>query len=272
MQSEFIAFRSVIDTVHTADGTREIRQIFDENLYDFPKPSKLIRLLVEQATSGDALVLDFFAGSGTTAHAMMAQNAHDGGDRKFILVQLPEPTGREDYPTISAITRERVRRAGKAILREQPELGSTPPDVGFRSYRLSSSNFVVWDNSNDEDRDLAEQLSLAADNVIPGRSDEDLLAELVLKSGYPITTPIEKLDLAGKTVYSVTTDEKGTLFVCLDRDLTVEAIEAMAERDPERIIVLDAGFQGRDELKVNAMETVRSRNRNAGTDIVLHVV
>ena len=109
MQSEFIAFRSIIDDVQTGDGTQEVRGLFGADVFSFQKPSKLIKGLTQQVLDERDLVLDLFAGSGSAAHAVFDLNKQDGGSRKFILVQLPEPTGREDYPTIADITKERVR-------------------------------------------------------------------------------------------------------------------------------------------------------------------
>jgi hypothetical protein len=110
IQTEFVAFASIIDDVFTGDGTTEIRALFGEEVFDFSKPSTLLTRLVRQGATDDSIVLDFFAGSGTTAHAVLDLNKQDGGNRKFILVQLPEPTGRTDYPTIADLTKERVRR------------------------------------------------------------------------------------------------------------------------------------------------------------------
>ncbi|MCL4449085.1 MAG: site-specific DNA-methyltransferase [Actinobacteria bacterium] len=253
----------------TQSGSKELTEIFGQKVFEFPKPSTLLKYLLSFTTSQNDIILDFFAGSGTTAHAVMKQNAEDGGNRKFILVQLPEPTGREDYPTISAITRERVRRAGKAILSEQPTLGSTSPDCGFKAYKLTTSNFKVWDSENSDEKSVQRAIDEIAVNVVTGRSKEDILTELILKVGYPPTTPISEIACAGLPVYSIA---EGALLICLERKLSIEAIEAMADTEPSMIIVLDEGFGENDELKVNAMETIRLKNRNMASDIVLRVV
>jgi adenine-specific DNA-methyltransferase len=209
----------------------------------------------------DAIILDFFAGSGTTAHAVLDLNKQDGGNRKFILVQLPEPTGREDYPTIADITKERVRRviqklndddAGKLDLD-----GGKQPDRGFRVFRLAESNFTTWDAEQAKDAEgLARQLELHVDHIREGRTEGDLLHEILLKSGFPLTTPVEKLDLAGKTVHSVA---GGALLVCLDRALDLELIRAVATRTPERVVCLDEGFAKNDQLKANAVQIFKTR-------------
>ncbi|HSX80434.1 MAG TPA: hypothetical protein VLQ80_17915, partial [Candidatus Saccharimonadia bacterium] len=193
----------------------------------------------------DAIMLDFFAGSGTTAQVVLELNKGDGGNRKFILVQLPEPTGRDDYPTIADITKERVRRVIQKLNQEDegrlPLNGSQKPDLGFRVFKLTESNFETW-NANITPGDvsaLQQQLELHIDHLRDSRTAEDILYEILLKSGFPLTTSVEQLTLAGKTVYSVA---GGALFICLERQLTLDLIRAMAEHRPERVVCLDKGF------------------------------
>ncbi len=229
------------------------------------------------------LVLDFFAGSGTTADAVARLNVEDGGNRRFILVQLPEPTDGV-FPTIAAVTRERVRRAAKQIAKEitgKPDLhGSGHPDLGFRAYRLTTSNFTPWDGDPTRftaparqpglfPTTIAEQLTLAVNNVVPGRTGDDILAELLLKSGFELTAPVERLTLADMEVFSIA---EGALLVCLEQDLTLDVIEAMVARHPNQIICLDAGFHGNDQLKVNAVQTINTRARSAASNIEFRVV
>lgn len=222
--------------------------------------------------NADDIVLDFFAGSGTSGHAVMKLNAEDGGNRRFILVQLPEPA-EGAYPTISAITRERVRRAGAAIAKERAGKlvldGAAPPDLGFRAYKLATSNFRPWDGDPAAIDSVARQVELFVDNLLPDRTPDDILAELILKSGYPLTAPVERIILAGKTVHAV---EGGALLLCLERELTLEAIEAMAARQPGLIICLDAAFHNDDQLKVNAIQTIKAQNRGSGQTIEFKVV
>jgi adenine-specific DNA-methyltransferase len=214
------------------------------------------------------LVLDFFAGSGTTAHAVFDLNRQDGGNRKFILVQLPEPTGRPDYATIADITKERVRRVIKKLDEEDAQAGkqlsltdkSAPApkqDRGFRVFKLAESNFKPWNADIPKDaKALTEQLELHIDHIRPGRGDADLLHEILLKTGYPPTTPVETIQLAGKTVYSAAS---GAFLICLERPLTLDLIRAMAERKPERAVCLDEGFAGNDQLKANAVQIFRGK-------------
>jgi adenine-specific DNA-methyltransferase len=243
------------------EGTKELRDLLGDQVVEYPKPVSLLRTLLGLATRSDDIVLDFFAGSGTTAHAVLDLNKQDGGNRKFILVQLPEPTGREDYPTIADITKERVRRvitklsdedAGKLDLD-----GGAAPDRGFRVFKLAESNFKPWNAQVAHDAQaLEEQLDMHVDHVREGRSNEDLLYEILLKSGFPLTTPVDAVPMAGKTVYAVA---GGALFICLERELTLEVIRTMAGSRPERVVCLDEGFAGNDQLKANAVQIFKTK-------------
>jgi adenine-specific DNA-methyltransferase len=262
-----VKFPSIIDDVANSDGKLEFKKLFDvregrDIPFENPKPSKLVRLLAKPVTSGNDIVLDFFAGSGTTAHAVLELNKEDSGNRKFILVQLPEPTGREDYPTIAAITRERVRRVIEELDKEKPEapllVGTEKPDRGFRAYRLAESNFRVWDvdsqRSNAES--VAQQLSLHVNHLVDGRTSDDLLCEMLLKSGFSLSTLVDSLTISGKTVSSIA---EGAMLICLERELTSELIRAIAERKPQRVILLDEGFAGNDQLKTNAVQIMKTK-------------
>lgn len=241
-------------------ASERLNRLFDEMVFEFPKDEKIIQQFVEMSTSTESIVLDFFAGSGTTAHAVLEMDKQDNGNRKFILVQLPEPTGREDYKTIAEITKERVRRV---IQRNEKEaegklnLGDRPKE-GFRVLKLATSNFNVWsaDTVTATPEILQGKLDLHVDHILPGRTSEDLLTEILLKSGFPLTTPVATLTLAGKMVYSVA---EGAMLICLDKKLTHEAIKAMAERKPERVVCLDEGFAGNDQLKTNAVLIMQSK-------------
>ena len=209
----------------------------------------------------DYLAVDFFAGSGTTAHAVLDLNKQDGGNRKFILVQLPEPTGRTDFPTIADICKERVRRVIKKLNEEDAGKldldGASKQDQGFRVFKLAESNFKFWDAQVPRDAEaLARQLELHVDHIREGRTQADILYEILLKSGYPPTTPVEVLTVAGKTVHSAA---GGLLLICLERELTLELIRAMADFKPERVVCLDAGFAGNDQLKANAVQIFKTK-------------
>ena len=259
---EFTGLSSILQTAFNTQGTRELKDIFDgTEVLDFPKPIDLIKLIIQQVTSNENqdIVLDFFAGSGTTAHAVLDVNKKDGGDRKFILVQLPEPTGRKESPTIADITKERVRRVIKKL--NDVEAGQlsfdAPQDRGFRVFKLAESNFKPWNAQVPQDADaLAQQLELHIEHIRAERSAEDILYELLLKSGFPLTTPVETLTLAGKQVYSVA---GGELLICLEPELTMDVIRVMAAQKPERVVCLDAGFSGNDQLKTNAVEIFKTQ-------------
>lgn len=240
------------------EATREIQDIFGDSAFSYPKPTSLLFHLLKTSTGPDDLVLDFFAGSGTTAQAVLELNRQDGGDRKFILVQLPEKTGRTDFPTIADITRERVRRV---IARRPADLatGGTRAE-GFRAYRLDESNFKVWDGeaAPRDGEGLARQLELMAHNVHDGRSDEDLLAEILLKCGHPgitLGSPVELRTVAGQPVHLLAA---GALVICLDRTLTRESLRGVIALAPKRVLCLDVGFHGNDELKTNTVLEMKS--------------
>jgi adenine-specific DNA-methyltransferase len=245
----------------TERGQAAFDELMGKGLFPAPKPVDLVIHGLLMSTAPDDIVLDFFAGSGTTAHAVLDLNKQDGGNRKFILVQLPEPTGREDYPTIAEITKERVRRviaklgdedAGKLDL----DAGAAP-DRGFRVFKLAESSFKPWNAQVAHDAQaLEEQLDMHVDHVHEGRSNEDLLYEILLKSGFPLTTPVDAVPMAGKTVYAVA---GGALFICLERELTLEVIRTMAGSRPERVVCLDEGFAGNDQLKANAVQIFKTK-------------
>jgi adenine-specific DNA-methyltransferase len=244
-------------------GTLEVKRLLGKGVFDTAKPVGLLTYLCEQALQKGDTVLDFFAGSGTTAHAVIDLNKRDGGNRKYVLVQLPELTVREDYPTIADICKDRVRRVIKKLNDEDAGKlaldGDNKPDRGFRVFKLAESNFKSW-NADLPQGDVAaleEQLAMHIDHLIADRTAEDRLYELLLKSGFPLTTHVETLTLDGKTVHSV---QDGAMLICLDKDLTFDAIKAMADMKPERVVCLDEGFAGNDQLKTNAVQTMKGKN------------
>jgi adenine-specific DNA-methyltransferase len=245
----------------TERGQASFDELMGAGLFQSPKPVELLAHAIGMAARESDIVLDFFAGSGTSAHAVLDLNEQDGANRRFLLVQLPEPTGREDYPTIADITKERVRRviqklneedSGKLDLEEAKK-----QDRGFRVFKLAESNFKTWEAEKPKDADgLAKQLELHVQHIRDGRTADDLLYEILLKSGFPLTTPVETFTLADRKVHSVA---GGALLVCLERELTLEVIRAIAERKPERVVCLDAGFAGNDQLKANAVQIFRTK-------------
>lgn len=245
----------------TDTATKTLRALIPDVPDITPKPVELIKLLSHMALDEDDIVLDFFAGSGTTAHAILDLNKQDGGTRKFILVQLPEATERPEFPTIADITKERARRVIKKLNEEEVgklDLEDTgTQDRGFRVFKLAESNFKPWDAEVATDAAaLEQQLELHIDHIRDGRTADDLLYEILLKSGFPLTTPVQKVSIAEKTVFSVA---GGALFICLERTLTIELIRAMAETQPERVVCLDEGFAGNDQLKANAVQIFKTK-------------
>jgi len=251
------------DVGHTQEATTELKELFGAIVFESPKPTRLIQRMIELSCNDEGIVLDFFAGSGTTAQAVLEMNARDHGRRQFILIQLPEKTDRTDFPTIAEITKERVRRVIKNLNQEQAgklKLGDAPEqDRGFRVFKLAESNFAPWNADVPHDAPALErQLELHVSHVRDGRTDQDILYEVLLKSGYPLATPVETVVLAGKTVHSVA---GGQLLICLERKLTLELIRAVAERKPERVVCLDEGFAGNDQLKTNAAHIFEPTDR-----------
>jgi adenine-specific DNA-methyltransferase len=249
------------------DGNEELARLLGNGIFDFPKPASLAQKLVEIASRhGSGFVLDFFCGSGTTGHAVLAQNAKDGGSRRFILVQLPEPVekgseaAKAGFETIADITKERVRRAAKEIAKEaggasklKLEDGSGPQDLGFRVFKLDTSNFRVWDAAapaGDEAK-LAEQLRLQVEHVESGRGGLDVVFEVLLKSKLPLTSKVEKVKVSGGEVWSV---ESGRLLVVVDEGVDLAGVRELSKRDPkpETVVFLDRCFGGKDALKANA--------------------
>jgi adenine-specific DNA-methyltransferase len=239
------------------EGSAEMTEIFGSlTTFENPKPTGLLLEIVKCAAGPSDLILDFFAGSGTTGQAVLELNRQDGGNRKFILVQFPEPAGREDFKTIADITRERVRRV---IARRPADLASGKPE-GFRAYRLDDSNFKLWDAdaAPADAAVLAKQLELIAHNVLDGRGDDDLLAELLLKCGHPgvtLTSAVETREVAGAPVYLLA---EGRLAICLAQALTQEVLRGTIALKPQRVLCLDVGFQGNDQLKTNTVLEMKS--------------
>jgi adenine-specific DNA-methyltransferase len=262
------------DVGTTADGTKRLKALFDgDSPFPYPKPVELLDAILAAGAAGDAeaLVLDFFAGSGTLGDAVVQRNAREGSRLRYLLVQLPETSEGTESRSLSSITRERMRRVGQELRSGPPSLefdDETSPDLGFRAFKLTRSCFTVWDSSATADQ-LEQQLELSVEHVTEGATEPSMLTELLLKAGYSLASPIEALDLAGVPGYSVA---DGALIVCLSKTLSIDAFEAMVEHEPAMILVLDAGFGGSDELKVNALQTVRARNQSAGSDITLRVV
>jgi adenine-specific DNA-methyltransferase len=238
------------------EGTKELRNLLGDQILEYPKPASLIRSLISCSTKPDKndLVLDFFAGSGTTAHSLLELNATDSGNRKFILVQLPEKIDSADYSTIAHITRERVRRVIAKLDREDDNKKS---ERGFRAFKLSASNFRIWnaERTSDDPAKLAEQLKLYADNTGQARGEQDVLYELILKSGLPLSCKVAPVTVAGVTAWSV---DDNKLLVLLNKSATREVLRALIALQPQQLLCLDAAFNGDDALKTSIVLEARS--------------
>lgn len=255
-----IPFRNLItsDMFNTAQGTSEIRNLFSDRPFDFPKPSGLIKYLLLTCVRNDkdAIILDFFSGSATTAHAVMQLNAEDGGHRKYIMVQLPEQTEENSeaykagYKNICEIGKERIRRAGKKILEEmaskqtndglfssQNEETEFKLDTGFRVLKLDSSNMEdVYYSPSEYNQ---ETLFAKTENVKPDRSSEDLLFQVMLELGATLDSKIERTEVAGKEIYNVA---EGYLVACFDIEVSDEVVTAIAKMEPQYAVFRDSSM------------------------------
>src|SRR5699024_5986454 len=239
---------------HTQQAKQDLKKLFnDEAYFDYPKSTGLIKRMMELYSDENSIVLDYFSGSATTAHAVMELNAEDNGNRKFIMVQLPELTDEKSeaykagYKNICEIGKERIRRAGKKIVEEnQGKEGIEDLDIGFKVFKLDETNLKIWD---EETNDLQAELWSQVEPVKEGRTQEDVVYEILLKYGIDLTVPIEEKQLNGKTVFSVGMDY---LLICLEKDLTLELIEDMLKQHPEskRVVYYDEWFES-DTVRIN---------------------
>ena len=216
-----------IDVKTTSAGT-SIKELFDtkEPIFSSPKNVGLIKLLITLFDDAEFIVFDFFCGSATTAHATMKVNAEDGGNRKFVMVQLPEMCDEKseayklNYKTIADISKERIRRAAIKIKQEAPDYIG---DLGFKVFKLSNSNIHAW---NPDRNDIEESLLSHEEHLIGGRTEQDILFELLLRRGVDLTVPIQIREVTGKNIYSI---GYGVLFACLDKSITREQVEVVAQ-------------------------------------------
>ena len=261
------------------NATEEIKNLFDgKRVFDFPKPSKLLKNIIGLGSatklSNDDVVLDFFSGSATTAHAVMQLNAEDGGNRKHIMVQLPEPTDEKSeafkagYKKISDIARERINRAGekiKADFADKLAERETLLDVGYRTYKLADTNFTKWQSAPTGDlTELQARLDLMRESSNDNASEEDLLVEVLLKMGLPLTTRTKTVDVDGLHVHQVMSEgdsSEGQPVLYLNEHVkpTLEQLRAIiTDLTPSKFVILDDAFQGDDQLKTNLVQTCKS--------------
>lgn len=262
----------VIQTVITDGGSnsrasKEIQSIFDgEVVFETPKPTELLSKLVQIGSGKGDIILDFFSGSATIAHSVFKVNLSDSGKRKYIIAQIPEQISEKSepfklgYKNFCEIGKERVRRAGDRLIEENKDMvGIENLDIGFKVFKLDSSNIKKWDANN---QNLEDYLNYMVDNFVEGRTEEDVLYEIMLKYGIDLTAPIESRNIAGKNVYSI---GFGALFVCLDMEITIDVVEGIVaykdELVPARtsIIFRDNGFKD-STVKTNALQILRTND------------
>jgi adenine-specific DNA-methyltransferase len=260
---------------HNDEAQKETAELIGAKVFSTPKPIRMLKRCIELATSKDSIVLDFFAGSGSVGHAAMAKNVEDGGARRYLLVQLPEPLSAESNDqriaaefcdkigrprNIAELTKERLRRAGQKIKSENPMFAG---DTGFRVFKLASSNIRAWEP---DAADLANGLLKNAEHLVQGRKEQDVLYELLLKLGLDLCVPIETKAIAGKSVHSI---GGGALIVCLADGLTKDVIESLAAgiiawcavlapAVDTRVVFKDSGFA--DDIAKTNMAAILNQN------------
>ena len=224
------------------DGTKELTAIFEGKIFPFPKPSKLIKFFISILNDPQAIILDFFSGSATSAHAVMQLNAEDGGKRKFIMIQVKEDcadgsdAAKAGYKNICEIGKERIRRAGKKV-KEEAGLTAADLDIGFRVLKLDSSNMedVYYSPDKTSQDDLLSLIS----NIKPDRTPEDLLFQVMLEFGITLDSKIEETVISGKKVFKVADN---FLIACFDDNVTDEVVKAIAKEQPTYAVLRDSSF------------------------------
>ena len=264
-----IPFRNLItsDQCNTAQGTSELRSLFELRPFDFPKPSGLIRqlLLTAVRTNKEAIILDFFSGSATTAHAVMQLNAEDGGHRKFIMVQLPEKCDeaseayKAGYKNICEIGKERIRRAGDKIQSEHPD---AKLDTGFRVFRVDENN--MEDVYYHPEELTQTMLGGMVSNIKPDRTDLDLLYACLLDWGVEISLSHTQEVIDGCTVHNV---DNGALCACFDERVPLSVIDYMAKQQPLRAVFRDSSFAA-DDSKINVTEIFKNLSPDTEVKVI----
>lgn len=249
------------------ESDKEFLELFDKKYFDYTKPIKLIYNLVKSNFTEEGIILDFFSGSATTAHAVMQLNSEDGGNRKFIMVQLPEKTDEKSeafkagYKNICEIGKERIRRAGKKIKEESP-LTTQDLDTGFRVLKLDSTNMqdIYYSPKDISQADLFSQV----DNVKPDRTGEDLLFQVMLELGATLDSKIETTTVAGKTIYNVA---EGYLVACFDPNVTDEVVKAIAQMQPAYAVLRDTSMKD-DSTATNFEQIFKTYSPDTVTKIL----
>ena len=269
--------RSILNETEFKSGQEDLGKLEMTDLFSFPKTSYLIKHLIQGVIENEDIVLDFFAGSGTTAQAVLELNKEDGGSRRFILVQLPEKCDESSeafkagYKTIADISKERIRRVIKKIQNsieeaKKKKVGELPletancqrtTDLGFKVFRLSPSNFKIWRGDEITEENLEAQLDAFTNPVREGSEKENMLYELILKAGYLLTDNVEHLTPTSPNeeggYYSV---NDGELIIALE-EMNQNLIDAIISAKPKKVIAFDQLFTGNDQLKTNTVLQMR---------------
>lgn len=249
------------------ESDKEFLELFDKKYFDYTKPIKLIYNLVKSNFTEEGIILDFFSGAATTAHAVMQLNSEDGGNRKFIMVQLPEKTEEKSeafkagYKNICEIGKERIRRASKKIKEESP-LTTQDLDTGFRVLKLDSTNMqdIYYSPKDISQADLFSQV----DNVKPDRTGEDLLFQVMLELGATLDSKIETTTVAGKTIYNVS---EGYLMACFDPDVTDDVVKSIAQMQPAYAVLRDTSMKD-DSTATNFEQIFKTYSPDTVTKIL----
>ena len=263
LKSEKKPCSSILDVSINAIATKMLREIFGSQVFDFPKGVDLMKFLINQASGTEDIILDFFSGSATTAHAVMQLNAEDGGNRKFIMVQLPEITPEKSearkagYENICEIGKERIRRAGDMIVNENKDKeGIEDLDIGFKVFKLDSSNIKEWDPDYEN---LEYSLFERQDIIKMGRTNEDLLYEIIIKMGIEPTVGIEEIKFGEKIIYNI---GMGALLICLEDEITEDLVaeipnhKSIIDEMDTKVVFKESGFRS-DSAKMNAIQKLK---------------
>lgn len=274
--------RSILmDCGNNRSAVVELTELFGELYFDYPKPSQLVKIFAKLCTNKDSIILDFFSGSATTAHAVMQLNAEDGGKRKFICVQLPEKTDEQSeaykagYKTICEIGKERIRRAGEKILKESGDIRvesgdddrnstlnsqNSTLDIGFKVFKLDSSNLVKWDNTpTTDEEEVKKRIQQSLFYLVEGREDLDLVYEIMLKYGLSLTLPVEERKFDGVTAYIINHPDYKVL-ICLQPNITLSAVEEMDKETIGTYIFADRCFADANILS-NTEEILKKKDK-----------
>ena len=251
---------------NTDDGTRDVSSLFGNKVFDNPKPVQLMKRILEHATAADSMILDFFAGSASMAHAIVQKNAEDGGKRRFIMVQIDEETPNDStahkvgFDTIAEVSKERIRRAGKKVLEGECHEGWNK-DIGFRVLKIDSSNMA--DVYYMPDAIEQGQLKIFTDNIKSDRKPEDLLFQVLLDWGVDLSLPIRKETIQGKTIFFVN-QPPYDLVACFDTNVNEDLVKELARFEPLRVVFRDTGFVS-DAVKINVEQIFKQLS--PGTEV-----